>query len=161
MNFPMSASRPALFLGEVLTRLLRQRHENPAFLEHSERSPLRISAHGVEHDVHIANVIFKARRLVVDRFIAAEFSDQLDVFGAGSGADNSCAVRTSSRSVSATSSGANGSDAATAPGASVPSSGPSGTPRALYIQKSRSALSIVFAAGPGPSLALTPQQCGP
>src|SRR3984893_8537630 len=82
-----------LFPGEVLQRLLRQRHEDPAFLEHSERSPLRITAHGVEHDVHVANVIFKSRRLVVDRFIAAEFSDQLDVFGAGSGANNSCAVR--------------------------------------------------------------------
>src|SRR5260221_14479161 len=77
----------ALFPGEVLPRLLRQRHENPPFLKHSERSQLRITAHGVEHDVHVANVIFKARRLVVDRFIAAEFSDQLDVFGAGSGAD--------------------------------------------------------------------------
>src|SRR5213083_2471865 len=28
----------ALFPGEVLPRLLRQRHENPAFLEHFERS---------------------------------------------------------------------------------------------------------------------------
>src|ERR1700726_1830604 len=70
-------------------------------------------------------------------------------------------ARTNSLSVSATSSGANGSDAGTAPGASVPSSGPSGTPRALYIQKSRAAFPIVFVAGPGPSLALTPQQCGP
>ena len=105
MIFPMSARRRAVgpdtdhrgahaaFPGEVLPRLLRQRHENPAFLEDSERSPLRISAHRVEHNVHVANVIFKARRLVVDRFVAAEFSDQIDVFGAGSGADHSCAVR--------------------------------------------------------------------
>ena len=66
-----------------------------------------------------------------------------------------------SRSVSVTSFGSNGNDAATAPGDNVPSSGPSGTPRALYIQKTRSTLSILFVAGPGPSLALIPQQSGP
>ena len=54
---------------------------------------MRIRADRVEHDVHFVNVIFKARHLIVDRFIAAEFSDQIDVFGAGSGADHSCAVR--------------------------------------------------------------------
>ena len=62
----------AAFPGEVLPWLLRQRHENPAFLEDAERSPLRISAQRVEHNVHVANVIFKARRRVVDRFVAAE-----------------------------------------------------------------------------------------
>ena len=90
---PIMVARTPAFPGEVLPRLLRQRHENPAFLEDSERSLLRISAHRVEHNVHIANVIFKARRLVVDRFVAAELSDQIDVFGAGRGADHSCAVR--------------------------------------------------------------------
>src|SRR5260370_65469 len=83
----------AAFPGEVLPRLLRQRHENPTFLEDSERSPLRISAHRVEDNVHVANMIFKARRRVVDRFVAAELSDQIDVIGAGSGADHSCAAR--------------------------------------------------------------------
>src|SRR4029077_12925025 len=79
--------------GEILPWLLPLRHENPAFLEDPERLPLRISIHGVNHNVNVANLIFKARHLVIDRFVAAEFSNQIDVFGAGSGADPSCAVR--------------------------------------------------------------------
>src|SRR5580704_12373328 len=65
---PYHRGANALFSGEVLPRLLRQRYENPAFLEDFERSPLRISANGVEHHVHVADVIFKASHLVVDRF---------------------------------------------------------------------------------------------
>src|SRR5258705_12161285 len=65
----------AAFACEVLPRLLQQRHENPAFLKNSERSPVRISAQRIEHNVHVAHVIFKASRLIVDRFVAAEFSD--------------------------------------------------------------------------------------
>src|SRR5882724_8563209 len=34
----------AAFPCEVLPRLLRQRHENPAFFKNNERSPVRISA---------------------------------------------------------------------------------------------------------------------
>src|SRR5258706_5787223 len=86
-------SAHAAFPCEVLPRLLQQRHENPAFFEDSERSPVRISAQRVEHNVYVANVIFKASRLVVDRFVAAEFSDQIDVIGAGSSADHPRAVR--------------------------------------------------------------------
>src|SRR5260370_35614008 len=66
----------AAFPREVLPRLLQQRHENPAFFKDSERSPVRISAERVEHNVHVANVIFKASRLIVDRSVAAELSDQ-------------------------------------------------------------------------------------
>ena len=83
----------ARFSGRGLAAAPRSAPRESAFLEDGERSPLRISAHRVEHNVHVANVIFKARRLVVNRFVAAEFSDQIDVFGAGSGADHSCAVR--------------------------------------------------------------------
>src|SRR6267142_7093103 len=61
----------AAFPCEVLPRLLQQRHENPAFFKDSERSPVRISAQRIEHNVYIPNVIFKAGRLVVDRFVAA------------------------------------------------------------------------------------------
>jgi hypothetical protein len=105
MIFPMSARRRPSGLTPIIVartpasraRSCRgsscQRHENPAFLEDSDRSPLRISAHRVSAHVHVANVIFKARRLVVNRFVAAEFSDQINVFGAGSGADHSCAMR--------------------------------------------------------------------
>src|SRR5438132_5342952 len=75
----------AAFPCEVLPMLLQQRHENPAFFKDSERSPVRISAQRIEHNVHVANVIFKAVRLVVYRFVAAEFSDQIDVTGAGGG----------------------------------------------------------------------------
>src|SRR5690242_18213355 len=72
-------SADAAFLCEVLPRLLQQRHENPAFLKDSERSPVRISAQRVEHNVHVVNGVFKASRLIVDRFVAAEFSDQIEV----------------------------------------------------------------------------------
>src|SRR3979490_1399321 len=68
-------SAHAAFPCEVLPRLLQQRHENPAFFKDSERSPVRISAQRIEPNVHVANVIFKAVRLVVDHFVAAEFSD--------------------------------------------------------------------------------------
>src|SRR5918999_2060799 len=84
---------PAGFPCEVLPRLFRQRHQNAAFLKDAERPPLRIAAHGVKHNVRVANVLFKARRLVVDRVVAAELSDQIEVVGSGSGADHSCAVR--------------------------------------------------------------------
>src|SRR6266404_9240767 len=85
-------SSHAAFPCEVLPRLLQQRHENPAFFKDSERSLVRISAQRVEHNVHVANEIFKASRLIVDRFVAAEFPDQIDVIGAGSSADHACAV---------------------------------------------------------------------
>ena len=39
------------------------------------------------------NVIFKASRLVVDRLVAAQILDALDVLGSGSSAEHSCAVR--------------------------------------------------------------------
>jgi hypothetical protein len=83
----------AVFLGEVLRWLLRQGYEDTALLEDSERSPLRIRAHRVDHNIHIANVIFKACCLVVNRLVAAQFTDQPDVFGAGGSADYSRAVR--------------------------------------------------------------------
>src|SRR5882762_9842202 len=86
-------SADAAFPCEVLPRLLQQRHENPAFFEDSERSLLRISAQRIEHNIYVVNVIFKAGRLVVDRFVAAKFSDQIDVIGAGSGADHPRSVR--------------------------------------------------------------------
>src|SRR5258708_24753181 len=70
-------SAHAAFPCEVLPRLLQQRHEDPAFLKDSERSLLRIGAKRVEHNIHVANEIFKASRLVVDRFVAAKFSDQI------------------------------------------------------------------------------------
>src|SRR6266850_5288827 len=75
-------SAHAAFPCEVLPRLLHQRHENPAFFENSERSLLRIGAQRVEHNVHVANVIFKASLLIIDRFVTAEFSDQIEVIGA-------------------------------------------------------------------------------
>src|SRR5882724_2916257 len=78
----------AAFPCEVLPRLLQQRHENPAFFEDSERSPVRISAQRIKHNIHVVNVIFKAIRLVVDRFVGAEFSDQIEMIGAGSSADH-------------------------------------------------------------------------
>src|SRR5258706_8320314 len=80
-------SAHAAFPCEVLPRLLQQRHENPAFFKDSERSPVRISTQRIEHNIHIANEIFKAGRLIVDRFVAAKFSDQIEVIGAGSSAD--------------------------------------------------------------------------
>src|SRR6185503_19712932 len=63
--------------------------------------------------------------------------------------------------VGRTISGANGSDAATAHGASVPSSGPYGTPRATYPRKRRVTPLIRRVAGPGPLLAVMPQASGP
>src|SRR6185295_6509472 len=54
-------------------------------------------------------------------------------------------------------SGANGSDAATAHGASVPSSGPYGAPRATYPRKRRVTPLTRRTAGPGPLLAVMPQ----
>ena len=75
MIFPISASRWPSGLTPIIVA----------------RTPF--SRARVEHDVHVANVIFKARRLVVDRFITAEFSDQIDVFGAGSSAEHSCTAR--------------------------------------------------------------------
>src|SRR6267143_2804037 len=77
-------SAHAAFPCEVLPRLLHQCHENPAFFENWERSLLRIGAQRVEQNVHVANVIFKASLLIIDRFVAAEFSDQIEVIGAGS-----------------------------------------------------------------------------
>src|SRR6267142_5850255 len=65
----------AAFACEVLPRLLQQCHENPAFFEDSKRSSVRISAQRVQHNIHIANEIFKASLLIIDRFVAAEFSD--------------------------------------------------------------------------------------
>src|SRR5258707_10699585 len=72
-------SADAAFPCEVLSRLLQQCHENPAFFENCERSLLRIGAQRVEHNVHVVNVIFKASLLIIDRFVAAEFSDQIEV----------------------------------------------------------------------------------
>src|SRR4051794_34194827 len=86
-------STHALFPREILPRLLGQRHQNSAFLEHFERSPLRIIAQWVKHHVHVMNMIFEACPLVVDCFIAAEFSDQVDMFGTRSGAEYSCTTR--------------------------------------------------------------------
>src|SRR5882762_1053693 len=86
-------SAHAAFPCEVLSRLLQQCHENPAFFEDSERSLLRIGAQRVEHNVHVANAIFKTSPLIVDRFVAAEFSDQIDVIDAGSSADHPRTVR--------------------------------------------------------------------
>src|SRR5882762_3939830 len=68
-------SAHAAFPCEVLPRLLQQRHENPAFFQDCERSLVRISAQRIKHNIHVANVIFKASRLIVYRFVAAEFSD--------------------------------------------------------------------------------------
>ena len=50
----------AVLQGQVLPRLLRKRHEDSAFLEHSERSFLRISTNQVKHNVHVANMAEKA-----------------------------------------------------------------------------------------------------
>src|SRR5258707_15605563 len=85
-------SAHAAFPCEVLPRLLQQRHENPTFFKDSERSPMRISAQRIEHNVHVANEIFKAGRLIVDRFVAAKFSDQIELIVAGSTADHPRAV---------------------------------------------------------------------
>src|SRR5687768_7269699 len=63
--------------------------------------------------------------------------------------------------VGRTISGANGNDAATAHGASVPSSGPYGTPRATYPRKRRVTPPIRRVVGPGPLLAVMPQVCWP
>src|SRR5687767_8020804 len=64
-------------------------------------------------------------------------------------------------SVGSTISGANGSDAATAQGASVPSSGPYGTPRATYPRKRRVTPLTRRVVGPGPLLAVMPHACWP
>src|SRR5205807_7298983 len=65
-------SAHAAFPCEVLPRLLQQRHENPALFEDSERSPVRISAQRIKHNIHVVNGILKASRLVVDRFVATK-----------------------------------------------------------------------------------------
>src|SRR5918999_1916362 len=64
-------------------------------------------------------------------------------------------------SVGSTISGANGNDAATAHGASVPSSGPYGTPRATYPRKRRVTPLSRRVVGTGPLLAVMPQACWP
>src|SRR5476651_323249 len=63
--------------------------------------------------------------------------------------------------VGRTISGANGSDAATAQGASVPSSGPNGTPRATYPRKRCGTPFTRRVTGPGPLLAVMPHACSP
>src|SRR5712671_6100876 len=64
-------SAHAAFPREVLPRLFHQCHENPAFFKDSKRSLMRISAKRIEYNIHVANGIFKASRLIVDRFVAA------------------------------------------------------------------------------------------
>src|ERR1700734_550264 len=63
--------------------------------------------------------------------------------------------------VGITMSGANGSDAMTPHGAIVPSSGPSGTPRALYPKNRHGTSRISRVTLPGPSLAVIPQRHSP
>src|ERR1043166_3320969 len=65
------------------------------------------------------------------------------------------------RIVGMTISGANGSDATTAQGATVPSSGPYGAPRGRESTNCRSTPLTVRFTQPGPSQAVKPQQCSP
>src|SRR5437588_1093935 len=48
------------------------RNENPAFLQGLPRTLLRVTADGIEHNVHVMYDILKSCLLVVNRFVYAQ-----------------------------------------------------------------------------------------